>query len=262
MTRVLERAGEILDAFTEEEPEHTLTEIALITQLNKSSVYRLLVSLEEIGLVERFESVWRLGPKTITLANTRLGRVDLRREAIPHLRELRSTFRAAVAFSIPEGSDMIYVERLDSPDAVGVSARLGGRAPIWAGGSGKAVLAQMEPDERELRLDVEEWRRLPKGVRDRVMTMVRFSEKHGYCIDPGEFFSGIGGVAVAVRDRHGDPVAALSVIVPGEQLSDTYSRSLANELLRVSSELERGIGAVLRPLGGASPSPKRRRNAR
>jgi IclR family pca regulon transcriptional regulator len=242
MTQVIERAGEILDAFTPEAPEHTLTSVARATGLNKSSVYRLLVSLEAIGLIERSDNLWRLGPKTVTLANTRLGRIDLRRDAIPYLRELRTTFRAAVAFSIPEGSDMIYVERLDSPDVVGVSARLGGRAPIWAGGSGKAVLAYMTPEERELRLDVEEWRRLPKAVRGRVMSMVRFAEEHGYCVDPGEFFSGIGGVAVAIRERHGDPVAALSVIVPGEELSDTYARSLASELLRAAAELEHGLG--------------------
>lgn len=244
MTQVIERVSRILDSFTLERPELTLTECAQATGLNKSSAYRLLISLEQIGLVERRELHWRLGPKVVTLATLRLGRVELRQEAWPYLRELRSAFRAAVAFSVPDGSDMIYLERLDSPDAYGVSARLGGRAPIWAGGSGKAVLSRMDPAERELRLDVEEWRRLPKDVRQRVLKEVRNAARRGYCVDTGAFFNGIGGVAVALCDAHGDPVAALSVIVPIERLSEDYSVTIADRLLSAASELERAAGLV------------------
>jgi IclR family transcriptional regulator, pca regulon regulatory protein len=209
MTQVVERVGLLLDAFTPENPELTLSDFVDSTGLNKSSVYRLLMSLEDIGLVERDELSWRLGPKAITLATIRLGRIDLRRDALKHLRSLRREFRAAVAFSVPEGWEMIYAERLDSPDALGVSARLGGRAPIWAGGSGKAILAKLDPVERAQRLDVEGWRALPRDLRDQVLAVVESAERDGYCVDGGEFFSGIGGVAVAITEAHGDPVAAL-----------------------------------------------------
>lgn len=246
MTQVIERVGLLLDAFTPENAELTLADFVDATGLNKSSVYRLLMSLEGIGLVERGDLSWRLGPKAITLATIRLGRVDLRRDALEHLRSLRREFRAAVAFSIPEGWEMIYAERLDSPDALGVSARLGGRAPIWAGGSGKAVLARLDPVEREQRLDVEGWRQLPRDVRDQVLSMVKATEREGYCVDPGEFFSGIGGVAVAITDSHGDPVAALSVIFPAEQLTPTTVQAVAGRLRASASELEAGIASMAR----------------
>jgi DNA-binding IclR family transcriptional regulator len=117
VTRVVERVGSILDAFTLEHPELTLTECAQAAALNKSSVYRLLSSLEEVGLVERVDLRWRLGAKVVQLSEVRLGRIELRQEAVRHLRELRKVFRAAVAFSVPEGSHMIYLERYDSPDS-------------------------------------------------------------------------------------------------------------------------------------------------
>jgi DNA-binding IclR family transcriptional regulator len=145
---------------------------------------------------------------------------------------------------------MIYAERLDSPDALGVSARLGGRAPIWAGGSGKAILAKLDPAEREQRLDVEGWRRLPRDARDQVLAVVEAAERDGYCVDGGEFFSGIGGVAVAIADSHGDPVAALSVIFPAEQLTDALVRSAADRLLTSAAELEAGIATTTRPSAG------------
>ena len=251
MIRVIERAGRILDAFTLDQSGRTLTECAQAADLNKSSAHRLLVSLEAIGLVERRDHSWRLGPRVVTMASTRLGFVDLRHEALPYLRELRREFRSAVAFSIPEGSDMIYLERLDSPETLGVSARLGAMARMWAGGSGKAVLAAMDDAERKLRLDLDEWRRLPKAVRQRVLAEIELAEERGYCIDNGEFFNGIGGVAVALRDANGDPAAALSVIVSNEQLTDAYARVLAARLRVAADSLELFLGRESSPTTGA-----------
>jgi DNA-binding IclR family transcriptional regulator len=241
MINLVDKVARILDTFTVERPALTLTECAQAAELNKSSAYRLLTSLEAVGLVERSDLLWRLGPKVVSLATVRLGSVDLRRDALAHLRELRRAFRAAVAFSLPEGSDMIYLERLDSPDAFGVSARLGGRAPMWAGGSGKAVLSRMETPEREERLDTEEWRRLPRELRERVLVELEEAAQRGYCIDHGEFFNGIGGVAVAICDSHRDPVAALSVILPNERLTSDYAQMIADRLLAVVAELENSI---------------------
>ena len=251
MIRVIERAGRILDAVTDDQSGRTLTECAQAADLNKSSAHRLLVSLEAIGLVERRDRSWRLGPRVVTMASMRLGFVDLRQEALPYLRELRHEFRSAVAFSIPEGSDMIYLERLDSPETLGVSARLGAMARIWAGGSGKAVLAAMDPAERKLRLDSDEWRRLPTAVRHRVLTEVELAAERGYCIDNGEFFNGIGGVAVALRDANEDPAAALSVIVSNEQLTDAYARALAARLRVAADSLELFLGRESIPTTGA-----------
>lgn len=238
MIRVVERIGTIFAVFTPEAPEHTLSEIAEATKLNKSTTYRLLVSMETIGLVERRDLHWRIGRLAVALANVRLGRIELREEAMHHLRELRQAFRAAVAFSVPDGSDMIYLERLDSPEAFGVSARLGGRAPIWAGGSGKAVLSRTSPRDRELRLDVPEWRRLPREVRERVLDDINEAALRGYCVDFGTFFDGVGGVAVAVRDAYQEPIAALSVILPAERLTEPYVKAIAVALTDAASGLE------------------------
>jgi IclR family transcriptional regulator, pca regulon regulatory protein len=238
MIRVVDRIGKILTAFTLDEPQLTLTACARSAELTKSSTYRLLQSLEETGLVERNGSLWRLGPSVVSLATVRLGLADLRAEALEELRGLRTAFQAAVAFSIPEGADMIYLERFDSPDAFGVSARLGARAPMWAGASGKAILSRMPEDDRSRRLEVDEWRRLPHEVRGRVLAEINLSATRGYAIDTGEFFNGIGGVATAIQDTHQTPVAAVTVIVPTERLTDEFVPVVGAHLLSVKARLE------------------------
>jgi DNA-binding IclR family transcriptional regulator len=236
--RSIERVARILDAFTVERPVLTLTECAEASRLTKSTAYRLLKTLEGVGLAERVGRSWGVGPKVVALATIRLDRIDVRREVLPRLRELRREFRAAVAFSVPEGSDMIYIERFDSPDAFGVSARLGARAPMWAGGSGKAVLARMDPEERELHLESPDWIALPQDSKRRVLDEIQAASLRGYAVDDGQFFDGIGGVAVAIRDRHDDPVGAMSVIFPRERLTDEFSTHVAYRLLQVVSEIE------------------------
>jgi DNA-binding IclR family transcriptional regulator len=238
MIQVVERVDRMLGAFTLELPELTLTECAEASGLTKSSAHRLLLSLEAVGLVERDGVRWRLGPRVVWLATVRLGQFELRREAGLRLRELGRTFRAAAAFSVPEGSDMVYVERQESPEPFAASARLGGRAPIWSGAAGKAVLSRLTPAEREAHLDFDEWHRLPPATRAEVLDEVDRASVRGYAIDPGTFFEGISGLAVPVCDVHGQPVASLSLILPPDRLRQNGVEGIGERLLVVAQELE------------------------
>ena len=240
MTRVIERVGTILSAFTPDQPTLTLAECVAKTNLNKSSALRLLTSLEQIGLVERVDSRWRLGPETVSLAMIRRDSVNLQREAIPVLQRLRDEFGMSVAYSVPDRHAMLYVERLDSADAVGLSARLGGRAQMWEGASGVAVLSQLPPKAREQALDSDEWRSLPKADQHRILEEIDAAETRGYALSLRPHGAvPIGGAAIALCNRLGEPVAALSVIVPLDQLTKPLQKRIGDELLYVGRSLRR-----------------------
>jgi DNA-binding IclR family transcriptional regulator len=232
----------VLGAFMVDKPGLTLTECAAACQLTKSSAHRLLSSLEQIGLVERDGTTWRLGARIVRLATVRLGQVELRQEASRRLQELGLAFRAAVAFSVPNGSDMVYIERRESPDPYAPSARLGGLAPIWAGAAGRAILSRLPAAERERRLDSPDWHRLPAGTRKRVLVQIDDAAARGYAVDPGLFFDGVAGVAAAIRDIHGGPVAAVSVIVAPERLTPDLERAIGARLTDLVAELEAVVG--------------------
>jgi DNA-binding IclR family transcriptional regulator len=236
--QVVTRVGQILGCFSAARPTVTLTECAELTGLTKSSAYRILVSLEEIGLVERHESRWRLGQRLGLLASIRQGHLELQREASPRLQALGRRFRAAVAYAVPDGDQMIYIERHESPDPVAPSARLGGRAPMWAGASGRAVLSRLSAEERQRRLDSDEWRALDEDTRRRVTEEIDRAGSVGFATDAGGFFDGVAGVAVAVRDPSGEPVATLSVIVTPERLTDSERDSIGAELVSTARQLE------------------------
>jgi len=236
----------LLDAFTIDYPELSLTDCASAASLNKSSAYRLLMSLERVGLVERNELLWRLGRKTVDLASVRLARLELRREVLPFLRELRREFRAAVTFGIPEGASMIFVERLDSPDdAHGVTVRLPIRSPIWTGAAGKAVLSRLDPAHWERMFEGDEWRRLPRPLRDNTLAEIEQAGARGYSVDRGDFFVGIKAVAVAFVDTTGEPTAALSVVMPGERMTEHYESVIGKQLIALRDDLTEAISFPL-----------------
>jgi DNA-binding IclR family transcriptional regulator len=239
MIRVIQRTGDILSAFGNETPVRSLAECGAAANLSRSSSHRLLVSLERIGLVERFGDSWRLGPRVVVLAAIRLGQLDLRREAMPLLREIGLRYRAATSFSIPDGLEMVYLERQESPEPFAPGARLGGRAAIWAGGSGKAVLSRMQPAERMRLLDADGWRQLRRRTRNEILDEVDQAARRGYAVDPGTFFDGVAGVAVAICNQYGEPIAAISAIVPPERLTGPLRSSLGHELMAVAQILER-----------------------
>jgi DNA-binding IclR family transcriptional regulator len=239
MLQVVANVWRILDAFTPENPVRTLPECAAISGLTKSSAYRLILSLEEIEFVERAEVGWRLGPRVVELATRRLGNHDLRRDAAPRLAALCQRVRAAGAFSIPDGSDMVYLDRYESPEPF-MTARLGARARLWAGASGRAVLAALPDDERPVYLEVDDWKALDGKRQAKVLKELDDARQRGYAIQRGISTPGIAGVAAAIRNGAGRPVAAVALTLSPERLASDGD-ALGPEVVRLAKELEHGI---------------------
>jgi DNA-binding IclR family transcriptional regulator len=140
---------------------------------------------------------------------------------------------------MPNGSEMIYLDRFESQEAFGVNARLGAIAPIWAGASGRAILMRLPDADRMARLDVDGWRALDPSVREEVLDEIAEGQRTGYCLEhTSRFFPGVGGVAVPLADVDGTPVAAISVVLPPSELAAARATEIAAALLELAHELE------------------------
>lgn len=101
---------DILELFYEHE-ELSLTEMVQLTNMPKTSVYRLIGSLEEMEFLQK-----RKGEISFRVVFLRFGqlvshRLSVRNIAIPYMKELRDSLGQAVNLIIQDGNDAIYVEK-------------------------------------------------------------------------------------------------------------------------------------------------------
>ncbi|MEU3401473.1 IclR family transcriptional regulator [Streptomyces filamentosus] len=138
---LLEKAAKVLSAFQSAGPRLTLTEVVQLSGIRRSSAHRILDQLVQLRWLEREGRDYRLGMGMLELGATASHHNRLRRAALPHLHALHESTGHLVHFTVLDGSEVVYLERIGGSDDSGVPSRAGGRQPAYCTASGKAILA-------------------------------------------------------------------------------------------------------------------------
>ncbi len=212
---VVARALRLLEAFSDERPTLTLSEISRRSGVPLSTAHRLIAELENWGAVERDGAgryqvglrLWEVG----ALAPRGPG---LRERALPYLEDLCAVTRENVQLAVREDDEIVYVERLAGTRAVGVHIRVGGRWAMTATGVGLVLLAHAPPDVVERVLEGPFPRHTPWTLTDpaRIRETLAAVRTRGYAVSERQITSDATSVAAPVRDAAGEVVAALSVV--------------------------------------------------
>lgn len=211
-----------------------VTEIADRIGLPKSTVSRLLSTLEGLGAVEQITAGggYRIGLGLLELsAAVQPGR-SLVSVARPHLVELSRRTGDAAGISIPDGTDMLYLDQVTPPSELQVRDWTGHRIPMHAVPSGHVVLAA--DDQALQQLVAAPLKRFtdhtitdPAALRQRLAVV----SKRGWAWALEEFADGMNSVAVAVRGADGRVVAALHVYGPASRLPGGRDMDEVGQLL-------------------------------
>jgi len=196
-----------------------LSDLARATDLPKSTVARLLNTLEKLEAVERDTSdnrIYRLGPMVQKLSSAAGGPAQLAGFARPYLEELTALTGEAAGLSIPDGYQVHYIDQTESANPVQVRDWTGEVIPMHVVSSGLAIMAHWPADQLEdfLARDLRGF--TPNSVTDpaairRRLEAVRSS---GFAWVREEFMEGINSVAAAVLDPKGPVTGALHVHGP------------------------------------------------
>jgi DNA-binding IclR family transcriptional regulator len=243
----LARAVRILESFTPDEPELTVTEVAQRSGLHVATASRIVGQLVEHGLLSRGpDREVRVGFRMWELASRAAPTRSLRDAAMPYLEDLHAVVGHHVQLAILDGDEVIFLERLSARDAVVNYSRVAGRLPLHISSSGVVLMAHgpSELQDRVLARPLES--RTPATITDpdRLRATLDGVRRQGYALLAGHVHPEATGIAVPVRNGLGDVVAALSVIVP----NDARAASAVPALLAAA----RGIGRALRRPAAAS----------
>jgi DNA-binding IclR family transcriptional regulator len=223
-----------------------VTDVAERVDLPKSTVSRLLATLESLGVVEQAHSggPYRLGSQLVEIAAAALPGRSLAAAARPHLVELTRTCGEASSVSTLEQRRVLYLDQVESDNAVQVRDWTGARIPLHVVSSGLAMLAFAEPDfvdrylDRPLERFTENSRVEPSEVRTRLTQIVT----DGWCWVVDEYEHGISSVAAPIRDQSGTVVAAVhahgpTYRFPGERTANEIAELVVNTARRIEANI-------------------------
>jgi IclR family transcriptional regulator, KDG regulon repressor len=211
----LERAFTILDEVAQRPAG--VTAIAERVRLPKSTVARLLATLEDVDAVERFDGArWRIGPGVAALTAAVSPERSLISIARPFLADLVAELGEDAGLGLPDGNEILYVDQVESDNPVQVRDWTGTRAPMHAVPSGLVLLAEWPDDALDAYLAGELVALTRHTVTDSEELHARLAEvrERGFAWGLEEFAEGIDSVAAPLRDSRGMAIAAIHVHGP------------------------------------------------
>ncbi|NGP08059.1 IclR family transcriptional regulator [Rhodococcus sp. 14C212] len=222
-----------------------LSELARRLDVPKSTVQRCLKTLHEAGWVRPApgEGRWSITGRAFTVGSAVAAGDHLRDAVLPELGALQSAVGETIHLAVPDGDELVLVERLDSPHQLRAFLALGTRLPLHAAATGKAYLATL-PDERIASYLAA----TPAKVTDRTETdpdrlrdEIGLIRERGYATTEQELHEGISAVAVAVRDRTGTARACFSISGPSSRLTPELFEEYGSTALRTRDAIEQAL---------------------
>jgi IclR family pca regulon transcriptional regulator len=247
----LAKGFRILEAFSAQEPELTMAALARKAGVDNATAFRFLNTLVEIGYVERVPDtrLFRLTAKVLDLGFNAIARSDLRTQARPVLRSLVGEINEAASIGVLDGSDVLYVERIQAGLAsLGVDVRIGNRVPAYATAIGHAILAWLPRAAQVTILQGQPRRQLTATTLtnlDALLERLVQVKRRGYAVSDQETVSGLYVLAAPILDIEDVPVAGISIAAPAIQTTlQDFKNAGAQPIMQAAKSLSRALQAT------------------
>lgn len=237
---VLAKAGQLLEVMAFRGPQ-TVVQLSETTGTPRSTIYRLLGTLREMGWVEepRKRGHYALGLGLLHLSRAAMDQEVNRRIAMPVLRALRDETQMTVYLHVLRGLRSVCIERLDGRTLQGYGLRIGGALPLHAGAGARVLLAFSGPETEE------RWRQsvLQRGqatafttrtptTSAEIDTLIRRTRTTGVSVSSEDNTYGIAAVGAPVFAGTDRCVAAVSVSCTPDVVADEDRRAALTATVR------------------------------
>ncbi len=238
----VDKAVRIMDLLKSAGYEMTIAEIALHTGCHKSSVQKILVTLNHHGIVQRDEMTKRysLGIALAEYGRVALNNLDLRHTAKPLLNELCKYSGETAVLAVLQGTKMVMVDKKEPLIQIRVSPFIGLRFPATTTSNGKVLLAWLPESRVNEILEIEGLpARTNKSITDAVSYRADLdaTRERGYALECDEFQEGISGVSAPVFNARKQVIATLSVAGPTFRMTEDKIQDYGRKCIEVASQL-------------------------
>ncbi len=244
------KALKLLTLFSEKRPEISLQEIYEMTGMPKATAYRLLASLEEGGFIRKIKYSehdirYRLGLKLLELGNLVSEDLELRQAAYEHMKALSKDINEVVHLSVCEGEEAIYIEKVESSQAIRLYTRVGKRFPLFVGSGPKLLLAYLPKTRQQeiiSRMKFEEFTPHTITNEKKLYQELDTIRRQGYAVSLGEQDPDTVGFSFPIRDFSGEVVGALGVTGPSMRFSDGRRGEILEKTQEAAQTISKDLG--------------------
>lgn len=218
-----------------------VSDLSRLTGLHKSTVHRLVTTLEEIQWLQRTDSdKFQIAIKPIVLGRKAAQQVASLTATHSFIRELRDRLQETVVMTMLIEGDIVCVDKASSYQSLNCSSEIGKVYPPHAGATGFGVLLGM--DELEARAFLE--RQPLERFTDRTITDVdelmrryRADRQNGYTMASGHRDTGITGIAVPLWFPAEQTYGCIGVLTPDYRFSDEAKNTIISELKKTAEKI-------------------------
>jgi len=247
--KILEKGLKLLEELAESAEGMTVVELAERIGVHKTSAYRYINSLLDMGYIQSDgDGSYHLGNKILELGSQLLRRMPLRETAHPFLVKLSADTQKTVHLCVLDGHNVVYIDKVESQRSLPIISRIGSRAPAYCTGVGKALLSSLPTDQVvSLLREFPPTRRTPETITDpiKLLEEIKLTAERGYAIDNGEHEAGIKCFAAPVRGYGGDVVGAVSLTgLKRDFDEEVESERVIATVTKTATEISRVLGYV------------------
>jgi IclR family acetate operon transcriptional repressor len=223
-----------------------LKDIARLTSLNKSTAHRFLKHLEGEGYLFRDDAgAYMIGPRLVRFGTGVSYQAMLSRLSRPVLEQVWSATGETVNLAILAGQEILYVDVMESLHTFRLVSQIGSRRPLSCTALGKAMLAAMSAEQRELLLPT---LRFENATARSITSVARLRKdlaqiaQLGYALDDEEAVSGARCVGAAILDANGKVAGGISISGPTARINKTNLASIAKTVKLAALEISNRLG--------------------
>jgi len=225
----------------------SIAQLAAATSYPRPTVYRIVGALIAEGMVIESPrgSGYSLGPRLLSLASRSWERSDLRMAASGQLQALRDITQETVHLAVRSGSEMVYIEKLESPHAVRMASRIGTCVTLYSSSVGKAYLSSLTRVERNALLATLHFKRFTSNTiveRAALDAELDATSARGYAEDCEENEEQIFCYGSAILGANGEPLACVSISIPLYRKSTTPIDTYVAPLRQACRAIAESVG--------------------
>lgn len=233
--KVLDKALDILEIFSDDTPELSLSEIAKRTGMSTSTAFRIVKTLESRHFLHRHENKkFSLGVKFAYLGKIGIGTTweTLKDIALPYMHALRREVNESISIYVRDGDKRVCITRLESTDSLRQVIKLGDRYSLQEGATGKILLAYGDDKlQKAILLD---------SYQDKVEDFKKIRQS-GYAISTGERAAGVSAIAVPILGKENMIIGSLSLSGPTYRLLDNNIQNKIQSAIKFGKEISKEL---------------------